>query len=455
MTLVLSATEWSCPWDQAATTVEICPFLYGKDWAYAVEIDDGPKWARAFAVPFLAEHQWTDAPSGVGGGTKKPFVGGIAVIVAVIGANESSVNWEDLNEMLKAGWGVLNHSWSHDGYGWDPKGALSDDRVKEDAYWSQAVLAHYLSTGRAPSAAVYANGYVDYNRNGALAAVGLGVATRVAGSSPNNINNEKLNLMDFNRNYLDERAWTENDFHGDVMGGLPNPEKGGPLPGTFLIDFTHDIDRSPESANQKRWRERLAAIEKNWGAGGADNMWVAPTDAVGDYIRAAKAAKVIIEKGRLKISLPDSLPGTPLTLKLTGISARNLTAPAGTLLYQKEDTVWLTTPMIGLSGTPQPKLKIVYEGPPKEILFNEPVQVAGVVTNVFGDLPPNFTFTAVLRTPSGDQPLPIITYPGGWVVGSKLYPIIPTKPAMEAIGLDVQAPRFVTKVTVWAVDTAK
>ena len=38
-------------------------------------------------MPGLPGPQWTDAPPGVGGGTKKPFVGGVAVIVAAIGSN--------------------------------------------------------------------------------------------------------------------------------------------------------------------------------------------------------------------------------------------------------------------------------------------------------------------------------------------------------------------------------
>jgi hypothetical protein len=70
----LSAAEWTWAWTLApgdkVSTAEICTFKYGKTWAYAVEIDDGPKWVRTFAAPFLAGYHYTDAPPGVPGGSR-------------------------------------------------------------------------------------------------------------------------------------------------------------------------------------------------------------------------------------------------------------------------------------------------------------------------------------------------------------------------------------------------
>ncbi|MFI5379103.1 MAG: hypothetical protein ACHRHE_07400, partial [Tepidisphaerales bacterium] len=54
-----SAAEWTWTWQPGpgdkTPTAEICTFKYAKSWAYAVEIDDGPKWVRPFAMPFLAD----------------------------------------------------------------------------------------------------------------------------------------------------------------------------------------------------------------------------------------------------------------------------------------------------------------------------------------------------------------------------------------------------------------
>jgi hypothetical protein len=181
-----SAAEWSWTWKPApgdkTASASITTCKYGKSWAYAVEIDDGPKWVRSFAVPFLARHHFTDAPPGVAGGKALPFVGSVAAVVGAVGFNDSNVDWDDLKALSEAGWGVMNHSFDHRGLHWQESGKLNDREVADDAYWSQTILAAGLPGGRAPTGAVYANGYVDYNRNDVLAKAGIGIATRVGGS---------------------------------------------------------------------------------------------------------------------------------------------------------------------------------------------------------------------------------------------------------------------------------
>ena len=208
----VQAAEWSWTWKPApgdkTPGVEICTFKYAKHWAYAVEIDDGPKWVRSFAVPFLAQYQYTDAPPGVRGGARRPFVGSVAVIVGVTGNNDAALNWEDLGALLDSGWGVMNHSFDHRANDWSGESAkLTDAQAREDAFWSQTVLAAHLPGGRAPTGAVYANGYTDYNRHDALAGCGIGIATRVGGTSPRDVLSPQVKWMDFPRSYLDEKVW--------------------------------------------------------------------------------------------------------------------------------------------------------------------------------------------------------------------------------------------------------
>ncbi|HEX3133593.1 MAG TPA: polysaccharide deacetylase family protein, partial [Planctomycetota bacterium] len=211
--IALVGAEWSWTWKPAAGAAtpraDVCPFKYGKQWAYAVEIDDGPKWAYTFAVPFLAEYGYTDAPPGVIGGKAKPFVGGLAVIVNSVGANDTIVNWDDLKAMTAAGWGVLNHSFSHNGRSWgDEAGRLNDEQIKEDAFWSQALIAFGMGTNRAPTAYVYANGYMDYNRGGVLGQFGVRIGTRVGAAIPADVTSGEINWLDYGRNYLDEGTWS-------------------------------------------------------------------------------------------------------------------------------------------------------------------------------------------------------------------------------------------------------
>lgn len=455
--LALVGAEWSWTWKAtgAAPRAEMCPFKYGKQWAYAIEIDDGPKWARAFAVPFLAEYTYTDAPPGISGGKPRPFVGGLAVIVNAVGANEI-VNWDDLKAMTVAGWGVINHSLSHSGRSWgDEAGRLSDDQIKEDGFWSQALIAHGMGSHRAPTAYVYANGYVDYNRGGTLAGLGLRIATRVGGQTPADVTMGEINWLDYGRNYLDEGPWSR-DQKGEPMSGIPVLDGDGPV-NRFVIDFTHGIEQKPDTANHQRWRTRLKTISERWGAAGKDNLWCAPTGAIADYLRAARSAKVVAGRGKLTVTIPDDIPGTALTIRLSGIPEKApLTAPPGGVLHRQGDTVWVTTPLIGEAGTPSPLpgLRQVYAGPPGEIKLDKACDVAGVAVQIGHELPFKFSYRIMLQTPTGERQLVEKRMPAGWFVGTNFHGVLPNAAPITATGVTLLPQPGIKKVVVWAVDAA-
>ena len=456
--LTLVGAEWSWSWKATASAprAEICPFKYGKQWAYAIEIDDGPKWAHPFAVPFLAEYTFTDAPPGVTGGKVQPFVGGLAVIVNAVGANDTIVNWDDLKAMSAAGWGVLNHSLSHSGRSWgDEAGRLSDEQIKEDGFWSQALIAHGMGTNRAPTGYVYANGYVDYNRRGVLAQLGVRIATRVGGQVPADVTTGEINWLDYGRNYLDEGPWA-GDQKGDPMAGIPVLDGDGPV-NRLVIDFTHGIEQKAESANHQRWRTRLKTISERWGAKGKDTMWCAPTGAIADYLRAVRSAKVVAGRDRVTITIPDDLPGTALTVRLTGIPERAaLTAPPGGVLHRQGDTVWVTTPLIGEAGTPSPipGLRQVYAGPPGDIKLDKACDIAGVAVQIAHELPFKFSYRIMLHTPTGERQLVEKQMPAGWFVGTNFHGVLPNAAPITATGVTLVPQPGIKQVVVWAVDPA-
>jgi hypothetical protein len=197
----LSTAKWTWTWKPAPgenlpPAAEVCTFKYGKRWAYSIEIGDGPKWVASFAVRFLSQYHYTDAPPGVPGGAERPFVGFAAVIVGATGNNDSLLNWDDLKVLLDAGWGVMNHSFDHHANDWSGASALlNDQQALEDAFWSQTLLAAWLPGGRAPSGAVYANGYTAYNHHNVLATYGIGIATRVGGTRPRDVLSPDVNWL--------------------------------------------------------------------------------------------------------------------------------------------------------------------------------------------------------------------------------------------------------------------
>ncbi len=458
--VTLSAAEWSWTWKPASgdpvPRAEICTFQYGKKWAYAIELDDGPKWARPFAAPFLAGFHYTDAPPGVPGGARRPFVGSVAVIAGVTGNNDSALNWEDLRALREAGWGVINHSYDHRANGWSgPAAQLNDAQAHADAFWSQTIFAAFLPGGRAPTAVAYANGYTDYNRDHALTSRGIAIATLVGGRSPRNVLDLKVDWMNFPRSYLDEPVWTNAWSKSAPMSDFPGGGLQEPAADSFVIDFTHVIEQKPDSPNQQRWRTRLQTIESRWAAGGVDGLWCAPTGEIADYLRAAKAATVKLEPGKLSVTLPDDLPGSAVTFRLSGIGATAaVQAPDGGALYRQGSSIFLTSPRLGLWGAPPPtpRLKRIYDGPAVSVTFSKPAAVAGVTLRVFGNAPSALPYRLAVRTSGGEQVFAERTVGPGWVVGGHLCPIVPSRPAILGTGLTVQAAEPLKAMTVWALD---
>lgn len=459
MSLSLGAAEWTWTWHatgEEAPKAEICPLQYGKLWAYAVEIDDGPKWIRTFAAPFLAQYHFSDAPPGVSGGKPCPFVGSAAVIVGSVGAYDGILRWEDVNKLVESGWGVMNHSFDHRANHWGgPSKLLTSREAREDAFWSQSVLAAHLAGGRAPTGAVYANGYVGYNQDGALEAAGIAMATRVNASSPRDVYSPDVRWMDFPRSYLDENVWSNAWNKGLTLADFPLSTNGSPSTNSLVIDFTHEISSVAGSPNQERWCARLQTIASRWGLEGSDTLWCAPTAEVADYVRAAAIAKVRISPGRLTVSLPDEMPGSALTLRLTGMGAGNPPpAPEGASVYRRGNELFVTTPRIGARGAvpPQPNVKCIYDGPAVSITLPKATPIAGVILRLSGNPPASVPCELAIQTDKGARVFARLEIPAGWVVGSQLCPIAPSEPPIVGTGIVVHASDPVKTMSVWAVE---
>ena len=166
-TTAVSAQEiqWEYPLKGGVkpSKVSTSTFLYGKTWAYAIELDDGNVLSKTVAQPLFAEYKFTDAPPGAKGGREMPFVGTAAIMVCnMAGGNATVLSWADVKELLANGWDIANHSYWHTGCHWDKTKLLSPDQFRRELFWSQAVFSHYVyDDKRAPLTFVYPSG--DYN----------------------------------------------------------------------------------------------------------------------------------------------------------------------------------------------------------------------------------------------------------------------------------------------------
>lgn len=413
-----------------APEVRVAPFLYGKSWAYSVEIDDGPASTLTVSLPLLASYYFSDAPPGVAGGKLLPFVGGAAVFPLRVGTGSPAyLETAQLQQLERAGWAVLNHGYAHRGNSWEPDGALTPAQLREELFWSQVVLAASRESQRSPTHFVYPNGYMAYQQH--LSTFGLVSGSRVAGKKPS-----LSTLSDLDRNYLDESVWSKAN---DPLVGLPR----APQPGQWVIDFTHGMEAAPSSPNHKRWRERLGFIERL-----GDGLWCAPTPAVVAYLQAARAAKLKIERDGLTVTLPDDLPGSRLTLMLKGLPS-DAPTPPGARLYRQGETTWLTTPLIGKpDAAPPAALECVYSGPVRELRFPRPVRVAGVRLLQRGETRPEFRLSLALTTSGASQTLVDAPLKPAWGVWL-LYALLPNASTTLATGLVPTTDPALTTMEVW------
>ncbi len=439
---------------EAALKIEVCPLKYGKRWAYSFEQDDGAISVLTVTQPFFAKYQWNDAPPGVAGGANRPFVGTAAVILGSVG-NGNSVSFEQIAELRKRDWGIANHSFWHSGVHWDEKLLNTPEQNRRELFWSQTFYAELIGRGRAATHFVFPNG--DYNYGPFLKEYGLLAGSRTAGTSPHNLFDDKLNLLDYPRSYLDENNWIKSD---DAMQGLPV----APQNGDFLIDFTHEMSSDSQSINQRRWTMRLDHISRKWGPTGDNSVWVAPSDKVVAYFLAAREAKVSInigaeigaKNGQITVTLPPGAPGSALTLKINGLGKKSvLQVPVGGTLYRQGDTAWLTTPMISTPGAapPIPRLHRIYEGEVKNLVWDKPVALAGVRINRSGRLSADFALKIDAITPNGNtENVAAVSHPDldkSW--GNQLYDVLPNRAAIMARELRVTSDQGLSRMEVWAV----
>jgi hypothetical protein len=443
------AATWHYKWkptiSEVTPKVEISPFKYGKTWAYAVEIDDGATSTLTVSQPLLARYQWNDAPVGVIGGVNKPLVGTAAVIVGSIGRNSASLSFEQIAELKKLGWGIVNHSYWHTGVHWDKSKMNTPEQFRRELFWSQSVLAEFVSNGRATTHFVFPNG--DYNYGPYLHEFGLRTGSRTSGASARNLLDAKLNLLNFTRNYLDNEPWQAKN---NALHGLP--EK--PVLGDFIIDFTHGMNADPTSVNNKLWVERLNHIVKSWGAQGDNSMWVAPTDEVFDYFFGAKEAKVTVSAGLITLQLPDSIAGTPLTLKITGLNDKTiLEAPEGGTIHRQGDTAWLTTPMIGKYGmpAPMPRMRRIYVGEAKNLHWDKAVGIAGVRLLHEGKFAEGDISVSIIKSDGQAETIVSLDESAARLAkGRILTTIVPDRPAVVGTELRVTPDKSLKEMEIWA-----
>ena len=386
---------WSyAPAGGESVSAVVTPVLYGKAWAYSIEIDDGGIGTLNDAFPVIRQYHWTDAPPGVAGGNVRTFVAGTSLFAVHVGGNSTIMDWPNVATLVDAGWGVLNHGYWHTG-GFAPVNDLSEAEARRELYWSQQIIGIKAYGGQyAPVHMPYPNGYTGFRPY--MQEYGLWSGSVAATAYRLNLLSPNPDLTLTPRAWLDESYWTGSG--GNPMLDFP---AGGPADGELQIDYTHAI--SP-GANTTRWHARLTTIQNTYGANGSDELWCAPTGDVISYYLSRRVATVQAAGGFVTLSIPDNLPGTPLTIRLDNVNpASAMTAPPGGLLYRSGTTAWVTTPMLNPKGSPlpSPHVKLAYSGTfTSHIVLPRPIMFAGIRIHSAGEVA-GYTPVVTLNKPDG------------------------------------------------------
>lgn len=266
---------------------------YDKDFAYSLSLDDGLIDAYTCAFRLMNggyNPQTLETYPGLfytdGCGNSVPFAGSLMWYSVNSSFNDIHVNtpsyvsWSQLNEMIDAGWGVVNHSYSHST---NPATTNYDYQIaaNDSAVFSRTGIRmnHFVEPGGVGSSnywpLAWEKGTVcTYNRNTSQGnPFGLNIK--------NHLNYDRFTIY---RDYKIDGTHTPSNIMDGINNCALQSTNGNHL---WYNDFTHHV--SPTSFNGSlifsTFRYYMEQIEALYGQSGSDRAWVASGVEVFEYLK--------------------------------------------------------------------------------------------------------------------------------------------------------------------------
>lgn len=344
-------TAWPAGAQQAAATLRIkirlqeaapsaritlAPLLYDKDFAFSFTLDDGLVSDYLVALPFFAggkvagsyTDQWGSDQGADGGsypglyytdgcGHPKPFRAAIALNARHIAADTvvspGFLSWWQVDTLYRAGWDILSHGYQHlTGRGVDAAYEVrQNNREVEDHLHLEMrdfVIPggkdDYLSDGPYTEAAFRAGMETVQSEHFGNWIVRLDAARFLAG-------------LKLGRKFLHTSVST-GEMVGDslvfnrISAGLAAHDR------CWINAFTHGVGKdnlwqiSLVFGEFKAFFQRLAAAH---GEGGRDDMWMAPTQEVFEYLETSRLAGCKVDRHGRNFLVTIDLGKVPRNLK--------------------------------------------------------------------------------------------------------------------------------------------
>ncbi|MDA3906122.1 MAG: T9SS type A sorting domain-containing protein [Bacteroidales bacterium] len=288
--------------DPGDVQVSLAPLKYNKDFAYSLSLDDGRLDGYSYAFKLLNGGQVTDTGESFDGlfytdgcGNNVPFKASLAwnsVNSSFIDLHINTpdyITWVQLQEMISAGWDVMNHSYSHAAYG-------DTDYAFQITENQNVVLA---KTGFEMTQFVIPSGdlnYVDPAFGLRMDAVYsnkyefLGYGTAIDIDSPFNTFQLKID-----RRFLYDDLFIPTNIMEKINDVANNSQNGNHL---WANDFTHRVIPTPTSGSLvwDTFKSYMQQIASEYGANGTDRIWFAPQVDILNYLTVRENTSVVFEK---------------------------------------------------------------------------------------------------------------------------------------------------------------
>jgi peptidoglycan/xylan/chitin deacetylase (PgdA/CDA1 family) len=284
----------------AGDEISIAPWPDGKRWVYSITFDEAMVELHRFAVPILEKHK---VP-----GHLEAVAGHIGVVRQIGNSSYNGfrhMSGPEMREMIARGWGVGNHSWSHQVVNGDTAAIELEQakRVLEEAI--DAPVTIYCSCGD------------NSNMNdGALAACRrLGYLGAMSITDALN-RPDDADLLWMNRTFLHEQGYGPFFSAFDPFRNIALAKRDH----GWIIDYCHcpleQAVHPNKDCSEAQLRERVETVL----AEGGDDVWLARIEDAVDYRHVRRHVKVQKSLGDgwqlAAEELPDAVRRRTITLEL-------------------------------------------------------------------------------------------------------------------------------------------
>jgi len=285
-------SELIIEFDQAPSQLEIekAVLKYNKDFAYSLTLDDGKIDGYTYAFQLLNGGYIEDIDQSYPGlsftdgcGNDIKFTAGLAWNSVNSSFTDIHINtpsymtWNQLSEMHNAGWGILNHSYSHAAYGETDYQFQVEENNSYVAQKTGINMRHFVI----PSGDL---NYIPYAFDNNMQAVYSnkvqfnGYPSGIDIDPPFNTYQQQIY-----RRFLNDDKYDQTNISEKIDLVAQNSVNGNHI---WYADFTHRVHNTVTGGCLvfPTFEYYMNYIESTYGKNGSDRVWVASLEDVYDYI---------------------------------------------------------------------------------------------------------------------------------------------------------------------------